>query len=89
MTAFALLPDSERRLYIEQVAARRGILPVIVEKDHGLQCGVQGWDFPLKSFWGHATLSRRCRSICNPSFPGLSLAIQRFGVLAPLFPLSS
>lgn len=33
MTAFALLPASERRLIIEQVAARRGILPVIVEKD--------------------------------------------------------
>lgn len=33
MNAFALLPGSERRLIIEQVAARRGILPVIVEKD--------------------------------------------------------
>jgi hypothetical protein len=33
MSAFAVLPASERRLIIEQVAARRGILPVIVEKD--------------------------------------------------------
>ncbi len=33
MTAFALEPVAERRLIIEQVAARRGILPVIVEKD--------------------------------------------------------
>ncbi|MDP1832608.1 MAG: nucleotidyl transferase AbiEii/AbiGii toxin family protein [Geothrix sp.] len=33
MTAFALHPMAERRLIIEQVAARRGILPVIVEKD--------------------------------------------------------
>jgi hypothetical protein len=33
VTAFALLPETERRLIIEQVAARRGILPVIVEKD--------------------------------------------------------
>lgn len=33
MSAFAILPASERRLIIEQVAARRGILPVIVEKD--------------------------------------------------------
>ena len=33
MSAFAVLPVSERRLIIEQVAARRGILPVIVEKD--------------------------------------------------------
>lgn len=33
MSAFAVLPPSERRLIIEQVAARRGILPVIVEKD--------------------------------------------------------
>ena len=33
MNAFALLPDSERQLIIEQVATRRGILPVIVEKD--------------------------------------------------------
>ncbi len=33
MTVFALLPLTERRLIIEQVAARQGILPVIVEKD--------------------------------------------------------
>jgi len=33
MSGFALEPVSERRLIIEQVAARRGILPVIVEKD--------------------------------------------------------
>ncbi len=33
MTVFALQPVAERRLLIEQVAARRGILPVIVEKD--------------------------------------------------------
>lgn len=33
MTAFALLPEPERRLIVEQVAARRGVLPVIVEKD--------------------------------------------------------
>lgn len=33
MTAFALQPAAERQLLIEQVAARRGILPVIVEKD--------------------------------------------------------
>ena len=33
MSGFALEPVPERRLIIEQVAARRGILPVIVEKD--------------------------------------------------------
>ena len=33
MSGFALVPVAERRLIIEQVAARRGILPVIVEKD--------------------------------------------------------
>jgi len=33
MTDFALLPSAERRLIIEQVAARMGILPVIIEKD--------------------------------------------------------
>lgn len=33
MTDFALQPAAERRLIIEQVAARRGILPVIIEKD--------------------------------------------------------
>lgn len=41
MTAFALLPASERRLIIEQVAARRGILPVIVEKDFWI-CWILG-----------------------------------------------
>jgi hypothetical protein len=33
MTPFALHPFAERRLIIEQVAARRDILPMIVEKD--------------------------------------------------------
>ncbi|NTV73167.1 MAG: nucleotidyl transferase AbiEii/AbiGii toxin family protein [Holophaga sp.] len=33
MTEFALLPSAERRLILEQVAAKRGILPVIIEKD--------------------------------------------------------
>lgn len=33
MTEFALLPSAERRLILEQVAARMGILPVIIEKD--------------------------------------------------------
>lgn len=33
MTGFATLPAAERRLVIEQVAARQGIVPVIVEKD--------------------------------------------------------
>ena len=33
MTAFALQPVAERLMLIEQVAARLGILPVIVEKD--------------------------------------------------------
>ncbi len=41
MSAFALLPMAERRLIIEQVAARRGILPVIVEKDFWV-CWVLG-----------------------------------------------
>ena len=33
MTEYALLPEPERRLIVEQVAARMGILPVIVEMD--------------------------------------------------------
>lgn len=33
MSGFALEAISERRLIVEQVAARRGVLPVIVEKD--------------------------------------------------------
>ncbi|HLO67798.1 MAG TPA: hypothetical protein VK188_12310 [Holophaga sp.] len=33
MTEFALLPTSERRMILEQAAARMGILPVILEKD--------------------------------------------------------
>ena len=33
MSVFALHPMAKRRLIIEQVAARRGILPVIIEKD--------------------------------------------------------
>ena len=41
MTIFTSLPLSERRLIIEQVAARRGILPVIVEK-HFWVCWVLG-----------------------------------------------
>ena len=41
MTAFAQLPGSERRLIIDQIAARRGILPVIVEKDFWV-CWVLG-----------------------------------------------
>ncbi len=41
MTTFTSLPLSERRLIIEQVAARRGILPVIVEKDFWV-CWVLG-----------------------------------------------
>jgi len=41
LTAFTSLPQSERRLIIEQVAARRGILPVIVEKDFWV-CWVLG-----------------------------------------------
>lgn len=41
MTSFALLPSAERRLIIEQIAARRGILPVIVEKDFWV-CWVLG-----------------------------------------------
>jgi predicted nucleotidyltransferase component of viral defense system len=31
--AFLGLPDSERRLYIEEAAARRGVSAVIIEKD--------------------------------------------------------
>ena len=31
--AFLSLPDAERRLYIEEVAARRGVAAVIIEKD--------------------------------------------------------
>ena len=33
MTGFATLPAAERRLVIDQVAARQGVVPVIVEKD--------------------------------------------------------
>ena len=33
MSRFSTLPAQERRLLIEQVAARRGVVPVIVEKD--------------------------------------------------------
>src|SRR6266496_5227371 len=33
MDAFAQLPASERRMYFEQTAARRGVSPQIVEKD--------------------------------------------------------
>ena len=33
MTAFATLPDDERRSYITQAASELGILPVLVEKD--------------------------------------------------------
>ena len=33
MTRFATLPAAERRLLVEQVAARQGVVPVIVEKD--------------------------------------------------------
>lgn len=33
MTRFATLPAAERRLLLEQVAARQGVVPVIVEKD--------------------------------------------------------
>ena len=41
MTTFAQLPGPERRLIMDQVAARRGILPVIVEKDFWV-CWVLG-----------------------------------------------
>ena len=33
MSSFATLPAAERRLLVEQVAARQGVVPVIVEKD--------------------------------------------------------
>ena len=63
MTAFALLPSAERRLIIEQVAARRGILPVIVEKDFWV-CWILGriYDTPVIAssvvFKGGTSLSK-------------------------------
>ncbi|MGA2082613.1 MAG: nucleotidyl transferase AbiEii/AbiGii toxin family protein [Holophaga sp.] len=63
MSGFALEPVSERRLIIEQVAARRGILPVIVEKDFWV-CWILGRIFecpamaPGVVFKGGTSLSK-------------------------------
>jgi len=63
MSGFALEPVSERRLIIEQVAARCGILPVIVEKDFWV-CWILGRIFqcpamaPGVLFKGGTSLSK-------------------------------
>jgi len=63
MSGFALEAVSERRLIIEQVAARRGILPVIVEKDFWV-CWILGRIFecpamaPGVVFKGGTSLSK-------------------------------
>ena len=87
MIEFALQPESERRLIIEQVAARRGILPVIVEKDFWV-CWVLGRIFacpemgPGVVFKGGTSLAKVFRVIerfsedadlsVTPSFLGFS-----------------
>ena len=64
MTQFATLPIAERRLLIEQVATRLGIVPVIVEKDFwvcwslGRIFGVEGTAFRSAAAC-HAAPARR------------------------------
>jgi hypothetical protein len=68
MTGFALQPASEHRLIIDQVAARRGILPVIVEKDFWV-CWILGRIFACPAmargvvFKGGTSLSKVFRVI--------------------------
>jgi len=53
MTAFAQHPESERRLIRDQVAARRGLLPVVVEKDFWV-CWVLDWEGCMQAFSEYA-----------------------------------
>ena len=81
MSGFALQKVAERRLIIEQVAARRGILPVIVEKDFWV-CWILGRIIecpamaPAVVFKGGTSLSKVFgvirivrRAACSPIAP--------------------
>ena len=59
--AFLGLPESERRLYIEEAAARRGVSAVIIEKD----------------FWVSRLLAVLFRSeLAGPRLQGWDLALE-------------
>ncbi len=52
MSAFATLAPAERRLFLDQVAARLGVLPVIVEKDFWV-CWILGRIFATAAVGSH------------------------------------
>jgi predicted nucleotidyltransferase component of viral defense system len=52
MSSFATLAESERRLLVEQVAARQGVVAVIVEKDFWV-CWVLGRLFATQALAPH------------------------------------